>query len=463
VTDRPRPLWRSPYVVLACAVLFAAGAVAAGSTLASFSAETDNNTSTFPGGWIGAASGLAASASGTDGSLTWTPGTHGPVTGQQLYALDNGSSSSCPANGYTLNHTMAAASTASYTATNATTTTLSDKLGVNTLSQAMTNVQTTLHVTATTSFPSTNGYTVQVDSEQMTVTANAGTTIWTVTRGVNGTTAVAHSNAAAVRQVSLTVASASAFPGAGSYGIQVDGEQMTVTSGQGTTSWLVTRAAGSTTANAHASGAVVAQTTDPVSGHYYCYEMTSTSATSWTTTTSPVALQMGLVMTGVVVTNSGTANALTTSDTVKITFNQQQSTIVNVSSNTAIVCEIWDGATPSNMTVYFDHVAYGAAGTTNPCATGVTPNYDVALSGLTITHAVAGAATVNAQDVVAASGPPWDVTWTLKANGKALAAQTTITGTTSQQVDSTNGGTDVGAACISVTYNCTQVATGTKF
>jgi hypothetical protein len=459
VTERPRPWWRSSYVVLACAVLFAAGAVAVGSTLASFSAEADNNTSTFAGGWIGAASGLAASPSGTDASLTWAPGTHGHVTGQKLYALDNGSSSSCPGSGYSLNHTMAAAGTSSYTSTYAATTTLTDKVGANTLGAAMTNVQTTLSITATTSFPATNGYTIQVDSEQMTVTAGAGTTTWTVTRGANGTTAASHLKSAAVSQVSIPVTSASAFPGSGSYGIQIDGEQMTVASGQGTTTWLVTRGGNGTQVPAHASGAVVAQTSDPIAGHYYCYELLSTSASNWTATTSPIAIQMGLVMTGLVVTNSGTANSLTNGDTVKITFNQQQSTIASVGANAALVCEIWDAATPSNLTVYFDHVAYG---TGNACTSGITPNYDVMLTGLAITHATAGSATVAAQDAVTGSAP-WSVTWTLKANGKALTSQATITGTASQQVDSTNGGTDVGAACTSATYNCTQLATGTKF
>jgi len=510
-------------------VLFAAGAVAVGSTLASFSAETDNNTSTFAGGWIGTASSLAATPSGTDASLTWTPATHG-LNGQALWKWDAGSGSSCaptttlnggisnsvtsvtvssasgfPTSGnftiqvdseqmtvtagqgtttwtvtrgansttaashnsgatvsrvtsYSLNHTLATAQTASYTSTSPTVTTLAAAVGSTTLGAAITTTSaTSITVSLATSFPAVP-FVIQVDSEQMNVTAEsgAGNKTWTVTRGYNSTTAATHATAAPVNQVSVSVASASAFPGSGSYGIQIDGEQMTVTSGQGTTAWLVTRGVGSTQALSHASGAVVAQTSDPVSGHFLCYELVSTSASNWTATSSPSGLQVGLVLTGLVVTNSGTANSLTSGDTVKITFNQAQSTIAAVGSNTAEVCEIWDGSTPSNMTVYFDHVAYG---TGNACTSGITPNYDVALSGLTITHAVAGSATVLAQDALSGNS----VTWTLKAAGKALTGQATITGTASQQVDSTNGGTDVGAACTSATYNCTQVATGTKF
>jgi len=44
----------------------------------------------------------------------------------------------------------------------------------------------------------------------------------------------------------ITVASASGFPTSGSYTITIDDEQLTVTAGQGTTVWTVTRGAGAT-------------------------------------------------------------------------------------------------------------------------------------------------------------------------------------------------------------------------
>ncbi|MFI5814838.1 hypothetical protein ACIA7S_28265 [Streptomyces sp. NPDC051643] len=56
---------------------------------------------------------------------------------------------------------------------------------------------------------------------------------------------------------SITVASASGFPGSGNYNIQVDGEVMTVTGGQGTTTWTVTRGVNGSTAATHSSGATV--------------------------------------------------------------------------------------------------------------------------------------------------------------------------------------------------------------
>ncbi|MDT0435619.1 MULTISPECIES: hypothetical protein [Streptomyces] len=62
---------------------------------------------------------------------------------------------------------------------------------------------------------------------------------------------------ASTSSTSLTVASASGFPGSGNYNIQVDGEVMTVTAGQGTTTWTVTRGVNGSTAATHSSGAVV--------------------------------------------------------------------------------------------------------------------------------------------------------------------------------------------------------------
>jgi hypothetical protein len=56
---------------------------------------------------------------------------------------------------------------------------------------------TTITVTSTASFPSSIPFGVRIDDEVMIVTAMAGTS-WTVTRGVDGTTATPHANAALV-------------------------------------------------------------------------------------------------------------------------------------------------------------------------------------------------------------------------------------------------------------------------
>lgn len=60
-----------------------------------------------------------------------------------------------------------------------------------TLAGAMNASQTTLNVASATGFPTTT-FRIRVDDEYMNVTGGFGTTAWTVTRGVNGSTAATH-------------------------------------------------------------------------------------------------------------------------------------------------------------------------------------------------------------------------------------------------------------------------------
>ena len=109
-----RRLRRSPYVLAGAVLLFASGLVAGGSTLASFTSETENTTATFAGGWIGTASALTVTPSGYNAQLAWSPATHG-LDGQTLQAKDNGTSASCPTGGYTSLGALASATTSSST------------------------------------------------------------------------------------------------------------------------------------------------------------------------------------------------------------------------------------------------------------------------------------------------------------------------------------------------------------
>jgi hypothetical protein len=126
-----------------------------------------------------------------------------------------------------------------------------------------TPTDTTIMVNDATGFPTSGNFTILVDSEQMQVTAGAGTTIWTVTRGVNSTTKALHGGNEPVSLIystsatSIKVNSATGFPDSGSYTIKVDSEQMLVTAGAGTTTWTVTRAQNGTTAATHTGGAAV--------------------------------------------------------------------------------------------------------------------------------------------------------------------------------------------------------------
>jgi hypothetical protein len=60
---------------------------------------------------------------------------------------------------------------------------------------------TTLTVASAARFPPTNNFKVRVENEVMLVTNGAGTTSWTVTRGIDNTAAVAHPSGVTVSQV----------------------------------------------------------------------------------------------------------------------------------------------------------------------------------------------------------------------------------------------------------------------
>jgi hypothetical protein len=66
-----------------------------------------------------------------------------------------------------------------------------------TLSSAITAASTTVSVASATGFP-TSQFKIRIDDEVMTVTGGYGTTSWTVTRGVSGTTAAAHASSQTV-------------------------------------------------------------------------------------------------------------------------------------------------------------------------------------------------------------------------------------------------------------------------
>jgi hypothetical protein len=454
VNGRQRPWWRSTYVVFAASVFLAAGAVAVGSTLASFSAETDNSTGTLASGYVGAASGVAGTASGYDAALTWTAGTHGPVTAQQIYGQDNGTSTSCPSSGYSAGATATAAA-ASRTQSNTHATT--------TLSAAITTTTaTSLTVASSTGFPSTP-FTIVVDSELMTVTNVAGTT-WTVTRGVSGSTATLHLSRSGVTFVgkatttlsaaisstsatSITVASSSGFP-ATPFTIGIDTEQMTVTNVSGTT-WTVARHANGTTAATHLNGATVTSLTDPYNGRQYCYEIQSQSATNWTAFSSPAAVQLGLLPTGVTITNNGTAGTIDKTDVIVVTFNQQ--TNYPTTSQTVNVCAFTSGVV--------------LLGDTNNCT--------AATDGYTIGKLVLNGGTVGSNDTWASStaietsSSPWKITVTLGASGSThkvtLTSPTTWTFTAGTSL-LTAAVTDQAPACTSISSpTCTATTSGGGF
>ena len=127
---------------------------------------------------------------------------------------------------------------------------------------------TTIQVTATSAIVA-NGDTIQVDSEQMTVTGitTLTSTLWnlTVTRGANSTTEATHTLSTVVKHVTypdrtivVTNTGASSAVQSGDT-IQIENEQMTVTGVSGSGPWTltVTRAVNGTTEATHAVGKLV--------------------------------------------------------------------------------------------------------------------------------------------------------------------------------------------------------------
>lgn len=79
------------------------------------------------------------------------------------------------------------------------------------------------------------------------------------------------------------------------------------------------------------SGPTTTSYTDPGSsgenGHWYCYEMVSTSASTWTTAATFAPVRVGLYVTAVHVANGGSgSNRMNSGDTITITFNQDVNT-----------------------------------------------------------------------------------------------------------------------------------------
>ncbi|MGA3057576.1 MAG: Tad domain-containing protein [Candidatus Limnocylindrales bacterium] len=151
---------------------------------------------------------------------------------------------------------------------------------------------TTIPVPSKVGFPTTFPFTIVVDSEQMTVTADASTAAWTVSSRTGG---VAHNGGAPVSlRVSTTdtkiyVSSAAGFPTSGSYTVMIDTEHMVVTAGFGTTTWTVTRHADSTTANTHNGGATVSSVVGLIDTKIYV----AAAPTGWFPTSGSFTIKVG--------------------------------------------------------------------------------------------------------------------------------------------------------------------------
>lgn len=273
-----------------------------GGAFAFLDGETVNSGTVFAAGWIGAPTAATATASGYDTSLAWTPGTHGPVTGQQLWGVDNTTTSNCTGVTYASLATLASATTATYTDSN---------------------------------------------------------------RG--------------------------------------------------------------STAN----------------GDWYCYELVSTSASSWTAALALPAMQLGLAPTAVSLTNNN--GTIANADTIVLTFNQKTNI---VSGTTEKVCG-WSGTGTAGEIVIGD-TAGNCTAKTDANAIGTLTNIAVGTSRTYLTSTVSAVAT----------SAPWTVTITLAGSSGTSTESGTAKYTASTTIKS-SATTDQATACTAATTNCQPTTTTT--
>jgi hypothetical protein len=168
-----------------------------------------------------------------------------------------------------------------------------------------------------------------------------------VGRGASTTLAAAITSS----QTTITVASASGFPTSGNFRVRIDDEDMTVTGGQGTTSWTVTRGVNSTTAASHVISQAVSQDDAGTSGEL-----------SWNATTKTLTVSGTIYIDGSATISDGAINTYNGQATLYLsgTFYANGSLCAAVSGST---CN-FAGWNPDQEMLMI--VANGSGGQVNP-------------------------------------------------------------------------------------------------
>jgi hypothetical protein len=283
-------------VLAACALLLGNSVI--GTTFALFNGETSNANSAFAGGWIGPPSSATATATGYDVAFAWTPGSHGPINGQQLLGKDNGTASSCNGAVLTPFASITAPPTAAYTDSN-----------------------------------------------------------------------------------------------------------------RGATS----------------------------NGNWFCYQLVSTTASSWTSAVTLPPLQLGLVTSNVLISNGGgTANTIQKNDTIKLTFNQR----TNLGTGNIKVCVYTTGA-----------ILIGDTQSGNACGTDAD---GFTVAKLTVTGAaILSGVAYTASTVALSTSAPWTMTITLAGtNGTSVMTGTQAWALTPSTSILSFATTDRATMCNAASTNC---------
>lgn len=179
-------------------------------------------------------------------------------------------------------------------------------------------------------------------------------------------------------------------------------------------------------------------------GDWYCYELVSTSATVWTASLALPAVQIGLVANALATANGGTANAVSKSDKITITFNQETTLTAQTNVN---VCVYSSGA-----------ILIGDA---KPTCLGSTDAYSI--GKLTLSGATLGSNVQFAKSSTAVStSSPWTLTVTLAGTNSTSAISGTPTWTFTPNATITSKATTHQATiCSAATTNCQPTATTT--
>jgi Tfp pilus assembly protein PilX len=189
-------------------------------------------------------------------------------------------------------------------------------------------------------------------------------------------------------QTTLTVVSASGFPTSGTFRVRIDDEDMTVTGGQGTTTWTVTRGVNSTTAASHVAGQTISQDDAGTSGEL-----------SWNATTKTLTVAGTIYIDGSAKISNGALNTYNGQATLYLsgTFYANGSLCAAV-SGTACNFAAW---TPDKE--FFMIVANGNGGQVNPGDSVQIANNFSYQGGLYATNAVEFGNNVNVDGPIVGS------------------------------------------------------------
>lgn len=230
-------------------------------------------------------------------------------------------------------------------------------LAQTTLNGAINNSVTSLVVASATGFPTSGQYRIIIDNEILIVTAGAGTTTWTVTRGAEGTTAVSHADKAPVTQVLTALAVTNIVQGqCGTRLTYTQGTPVTTTDVTAATSIFLEPAGGGNVVTVY-DGSQWRPVAIP--GSTYALKLTNSAQTGTmingqktiTGLTSTGQLVVGMQVTGTSIAGSSTIasidsatqvtmnNNATGGTTNSVTFKLPASTLYNVYL-------VWNGGTP---------------------------------------------------------------------------------------------------------------------